>query len=38
MIWQKAANKKFKLKNWKPMTHGGGSLMVWGCISSKGVN
>jgi len=37
MIWRKA-NEEFKLKNLKPtMTHGGGSLMIWGCISSKGV-
>jgi len=37
MIWRKA-NEEFKLKNLKPtMTYGGGSLMIWGCISSKGV-
>jgi len=36
MIWRTA--NEFKLKNLKPtMTHGGGSLMVWGCISSKGM-
>jgi len=37
MIWRKA-NEEFKLKNLKPTTtHGGGSLIVWDCISSKGV-
>lgn len=37
MIWRKAS-REFKLKNSKPtMTHGGGSLMIWGCISSRGV-
>ena len=36
MIWRKA-NEEFKLKNLKQtMTHGG-SLMIWGCLSSKGV-
>ncbi|KYM83147.1 hypothetical protein ALC53_06414 [Atta colombica] len=36
MLWRKV-NEKFKLKNLKPiMTHGGGSLIVWDCISSKG--
>jgi len=37
MIWRKT-NEEFKLKNLKStMTHGSRSLMVWGCISSKGV-
>ena len=37
MIWRKA-NEELKLKNLKPTTtHGGGNLIVWDCISSKGV-
>ena len=35
---RRKANEEFKLKNLKPtMTHGDGSLMIWSCISSKGV-
>jgi len=38
MVWRKA-NEEFKLKNLKPtMTHGDRNLMIWDCISSKGVN
>lgn len=37
MVWRKA-NKEFHCKNTKgTVKHGGGSVMVWGCISACGV-
>lgn len=37
MVWRKP-NEEMKIKNLVPtMKHGGGSLMVWGCMSAAGV-
>lgn len=37
MVWRKA-NKEFNFENTRgTVKHGGGSVMVWGCISSYGV-
>lgn len=36
-IWRKA-NKEMDLKNLRPtVKHGGGSIMVWGCMGASGV-
>ena len=36
-VWHKA-NEDLKIKNLRPtVKHGGGNVMVWGCISSTGV-
>lgn len=37
MVWRKA-NEELKSRNTNPtVKHGGGHVMVWGCISAKGV-
>lgn len=37
MVWRKR-NQELNFRNLNPTTkHGGGSVLVWGCISSRGV-
>ena len=37
MSWKKA-NEEMETKNLRPtVKHGGGSVMIWGCISASGV-